>query len=127
MTTTTAPDTPIDLVYGTRATAECATCHRTLPAEDQPVLEAAFDGDDNPICSTCLETVHPGLHAALYVLRVLARTAGTHDGKRIADDCLGAILTGIELLTEDTARPTRLTPRPIRHQPTRSTRRARRR
>ena len=123
---TPADETPIDVTFGARGPAPCGICHRQQPAEPRPVIEFEFE-DGRLICTPCLSSVHPGLAAAHAVLRTLAASMSAPDGRRIADDCLAAIVSGVELLTEDTPRPLRLTPRPNRTQPRRGTRHGRRR
>ena len=122
MTDTTAP-VSLDLTLGERGPTPCVRCSKPLP----PLNTARFELEDTEggvYCLLCADKTHKGLRLAIAVLNhaLDQQTAGNHQA---AAETLQAITNGLELILEDAPRP-RYT-RPIRRQPNRSTRRARRR
>ena len=129
MAATTAPSASravaLDLVLGPRPAVACHHCGRHLPAigPEQPMFEVETEAGDT-LCMFCVDKQHRGVRLAALLLNhaLDERRAGNHQA---AIDTIAAIVSGIELLDEDTPRPARRPP--IRHQPIRTTRRSRKR
>lgn len=123
MTDTTAPPA-LDLTLGERDATTCATCNRHLPPLPQPRFELETADTAQPLCDVCANRQHHGLRLAVALLNAIL-DAHTTGNKQQAQETLRAVVSGIEML-EETAAPVPYR-RPVRRQPTRSTRRGRRR
>jgi hypothetical protein len=126
--TDTAPhpptDTALDLVLGERAPTTCHTCGKTLPALTAARFELEHADTGRPLCTICADKIHRGLRVAVLLLNQCLELQAAGQTQQ-AREALQAVVGGMEMILEDAPKP-RYT-RPIRHQPTRRTRHARRR
>jgi superfamily II DNA or RNA helicase len=109
--TPTAATHALDLTYGERGPARCATCRTPLPAATVPVFELETP-DGRPLCTPCAHRAHPPLATALGFLTAVTTAYAAGDTQR-AGEAIRALADGMELWHEATGTPAPA-PRPAR-------------
>lgn len=123
-----APKAPagLDLCLGDRDATRCGGCNRHLPAIEPGTqrfeLEDADTGD--VYCDVCANRRHHPLRLAVALLNAMVEAYAAGDRKS-ATEAVEAITNGFQMLQDEAPRVAYR--RPIRQQPSRATRRGRRR